>query len=276
VKALVVSKLADVSVELTPDVLSKRDALLAEAKSIAVVSDEWSLEEAVGHLRTLQGLVKSVEKSRTEVKSPVLDLGRAIDAKAKEFVSQVEAEATRINRLVTEYQAEQRRIAAAAESARQAELVRIEAEKRRAAEEQERLRREAEAAELKRQQELDKAEASFDETEESTAAAAAAEAAERKREAEAAAEAERLRLAQLEEQRRAAQSTVAAPAKVSGLVTKEVWKFDVEDIWVLARDNRDLVRIEPNTAAINEAIRGGMRGCPGLRIYSETKTEVRS
>ena len=94
--------------------------------------------------------------------------------------------------------------------------------------------------------------------------------------AERAAEAERQRLAQLAIQQSQVQQSVArAQVKPAGLVVREVWKFEVLDIRHLVASNPALVRFEPNTAAINEAIRNGLRTCPGLRIYSETVTGVR-
>lgn len=273
-KALVVSKLADVSVTVDASIVTKRDAAVQTAKSITSITDQWALEDAVECLKSLKSLTSLTERSRTDVKAPVLELGRTIDSKAREFSQPIEVEVTRVNRLVTEYQAEQQRKAQEVERQRQAELRRIEDAQRLAAEEEAKRQREAAEAEAARKQaELD-AQSTFDEGDEAKATAAAADAENKRKEAETAAEVERQKLVKLEQDKARAQVQVPA-VKVSGLITKDVWKFEVTDLWLLARDNRDLVRLEANTAAINDAIRSGMRLCPGLRIYSETKTEVR-
>ena len=164
--------------------------------------------------------------------------------------------------------AEQRRQAAEAEARRLAELQRIEDERRiahaavlraeaakRAAAESE--RRAAERAML--DQEVKQAE--FDQL------------AQDKRKAEEQAEALRVQQAKLEQ---AAAAAVSAPSKVpsraSGMVVRNVPKFEVLDIWQVPRD---FVRIEPHSSAILDAIRKGVTEIPGLKVWFETPVTAR-
>jgi hypothetical protein len=64
--------------------------------------------------------------------------------------------------------------------------------------------------------------------------------------------------------------------KAAGLAVGDVWRFEVTDIHALYAANRSLVRIEPNAQAINTAMRDGMRTCPGLRIWNETRATMRT
>ena len=64
--------------------------------------------------------------------------------------------------------------------------------------------------------------------------------------------------------------------KAAGLAVGDVWRFEVTDIHALYAANRGLVRIEPNAQAINTAMRDGMRTCPGLRIWNETRATMRT
>ena len=65
------------------------------------------------------------------------------------------------------------------------------------------------------------------------------------------------------------------PPKEKGLIVKTVPKFEVLDIWQLAKTFPSMVRIEANTSVINESLRKGMRECPGLHIWEETVTQTR-
>jgi hypothetical protein len=69
--------------------------------------------------------------------------------------------------------------------------------------------------------------------------------------------------------------TIAAPAKAQGQVVRKVKRFEVLSLTTLAASCPNLCRIEPNTAAINAAIRAGVSGIPGLRIWEEIDTNVR-
>ena len=138
------SKLDDVEIAIEQSALTQRTEALDMASSVVQVAGETDQMLAVGAQAQIKRLLKLVESSRQSVKAPVLQLGRTIDAKASEFTGPLEAEDRRIGKLVSTYQAEQRRLA------EEAERKRLEAIRQA---EQERLRLEREA-EQKRQQEL--------------------------------------------------------------------------------------------------------------------------
>lgn len=261
--ALVVSHIADVTISVGDDAVAKRGAAIDEAREITVVEDDFAQGLAVDALKQLNSLTKSVEQSRTQIKAPVLELGRKIDSTAKEFSTPMEIEIRRLNGLVTAYQSAQRKKSEEIERARQAELRRVEDERRKA-------EAAAEKAERERMAAQEQAEGSFIPDEASKAQEDAAKAA-------AQAEASRIEQERLKQEQIKLQSQVArTPEKVSGLVVKEVWKFEVIDFRQLAINHPGFVRMEVNASAVNEAIRGGMRDCSGIRIYSETQTQVRT
>jgi hypothetical protein len=66
------------------------------------------------------------------------------------------------------------------------------------------------------------------------------------------------------------------PTKVAGIAPRAVWKFEVEDIKAVYAARPDLCSLSILPAQVNCRIREGLRECPGLRIYEETVTHVRS
>lgn len=254
--------IGSVTVDSDTQAVFDRNAMIAGAACIKSVSCEFELENAVEVLRELKGLLKSTEESRRVVKEPVLDLGRRIDDVAKKFIAPIDVELHRLTKLVGDYQAAEQAKRMEAMRIQQIEQARIESERRRVeAAEAARLKAIADAQEA---EELAFTSKERNEAQEAQKAAQAAQA--RIAETAAAIKSEQDRLA----------LPVAQIAKPSGLVTKQVWKFEVLDVWALAASDRNLVRIEPNTQAINQVIKIGRTTIPGLRIWSETVTEVRS
>jgi hypothetical protein len=125
---------------ITPDAEALKQSLIDKATGILVISNLNDVGTARALLKELAGFRLTLEKSRKAVKEPVLEIGRNIDAKAVEFGGAVVSEEQRIEKLVSDFAAEQER------QRRQAE-----ADARAALQEAERLKREAEQAELHRQ-----------------------------------------------------------------------------------------------------------------------------
>lgn len=65
-----------------------------------------------------------------------------------------------------------------------------------------------------------------------------------------------------------ARSTVIGGARVT---TREVWRFEVEDVTKLPAEY-----VVADEVAIGRAVRAGARSIPGVRIFSETTQTVRS
>lgn len=226
---------------------------LERAALIGTVTNAEQNEYAARVQRDLQAVVKAVEVDRKRVKEPFLDMGRRIDAAAREFVAELEEEYRRIGECCQEFAAKERE--------------RFLAEQRRVQEEQERVLREQRKAE------------------EEARAKAAAEAAAARNEAERIAAQKRAEeqaklIAERAAQELEAITPAALPTKADGQVVKPVWRFEVTDVWLLARTSPGLVRIEPNRSEINEVITrlaaAGEPKIPGLRIWNEVQVTTRT
>jgi hypothetical protein len=264
-----------VAIDIAPDAISQRDSTISFSQLHTDIDTQADLAEAIESIRELRAIQKATEDSRTSVKKPVLELGKAIDAKAKEFIGPVEAEMARVNGLVTAYQYEQERLR------QEAERQRMEAIKK-AQEAEARARAEAEAQRRKIE-------------EEARAAAAAAKAAddvfaeaEATAKAQAAAAEEALRIAAAQAASKAATtaavvSTAAAiaPVKPEGVQVRREVKFRVTNALALANARLDLVMIEPVRGAIMLELKrvpeweGEKEVAPGLVAWWEGKVVVR-
>ena len=254
--ALELRNVGSVEIAIAPSAAAIRDDAIAAAGWIAQVASQAQFAAAAEALKGLSVVAKAVEASRSAVKAPVLDIGKKIDATAKAFVAEVDQEITRLTGLMTQWEIEQRRIAAEAERKRQEEERRA-----RAAEE-------ARLAEIRRQQEAAARAELLANTEAERAAAEARRIA-----AEVAAATERENAAA----RAAAAHLIAVvdPPKVAGTVVREDWTFEVTDLRAFAAAHPDLVEITVRRADVLKLIRGGCRQLAHARIYTETKVGVR-
>lgn len=270
---------SDIRIAVAVNIEDHKRSLIASARAIPAVSDGLTQELAVDAVKQMKALMASVESSRVEVKAPVLTLGRAIDDAAKQFRAELDAEVTRLMASITAFQTAERRKAEEAERQRLEELRRIEQARQEAEAAERRKREDAERAEAARRKAEEDAFAAFGDNTASQAEVDAirrgVEALERVNAAREAAEAERRRQAELAAQEAAVRAAVTkAPTVASGMRAREEWTFEVTNLYDLALKRNDLVRMEPNTAAINKAIASGMRECPGLRIYQKVGVRV--
>jgi hypothetical protein len=247
--ALAITGIEQFGVTVTQEALAFREEALSMALDVFQVTTDFEQERAVTVAAVLKTLAKACEKSRTEVKAPVLNAGRLIDSATKDYVTPIETEVRRLESLaaafVRQKQAELERQRRAAEEAARAEALKAE-QARRAEEEAARKVREA------------------------------ATLAER-----LAAKAEAAKHAEASEQQAqvfaVAAARLAAPAvsvSVAGASVAEVWDYSVEDITALAVARPDLVEIVPRRAAILRAIKDGP--IPGLRTFSTTRVTARA
>lgn len=236
-----------------------REEALTIAAGIGLVRNPAENEAATDALRRLGAVRKTTEATRKELKEPLLDLGRKIDATAKEFLAEVDAEEARIKRATADYQSEILAQQREAERIRRAEEERIAAERRR---EQEAI------AEAKAKAEAD-------------AKRATSEAERLRLEAEAKAKAAELeRSLANQQQELAALAPAPVAPRAAGQSAKAVWMHEVTDIWALARMHPGLVKIEPRKAEITEVINAqAMSGqkpqIAGLRIWEDVAVSVR-
>ena len=236
------------SVSLAPTAVEARDAALVLSALIGRVTDVRSQETAVAAQREIRGLIKEIEKTRKVVKAPVLDYAHQIDQTARDFVTPLEEEDVRLGDLVSEFQEAQMAIAREVEQRRQEELTRLQAEQQ----------------------------AALRATQKAIMAEAATAGSEAEREVLVSrATAKIQRQEDLHRQALEAVGGPVVPVKAEGQMVRVVPKFEVTDLWQLARCHPGLVRIEPNRAEINEVLSRGVRSIAGLRIWEETVSSVR-
>lgn len=267
---IAVRGVSSVQVEIAADAYARRKAII-EAADFApkAITCPDTRQEVATALADVNRLLKEVEKGRTEVKAPILALGRTIDATAEEFSAPLVTAQKRLQSILTEDAKEQARIAKEAEEKRQAELRRQQEEERKRQAEIDRQAREAAAA---------KAEAERAEREAKTAEdRAKAQEAARKAADEAAALA-----AQKEKESAAAKlqqaellRTPVATAKATGTTVRTPWTFDVVDIHELLKARPELVELTVRRADVLALIRSGTREIPGLNIRQETVANAR-
>lgn len=245
------------TLSFTEQAIRIRDDALADSALIGKVDTSEENDAAtVAHTR-LNDVLRAVEKARKEVKQPIIELGRAIDARAKEFVSELQEESNRVGQLTADYHALQEAKRRAAEAAARAEQQRIERERikaeREAAEEIERKRQEALAA-AKDHDELDRINE---------------EAAEAQR-----IESERLRA---EAEQRAADAAAIVPKqeKADGQIVRHTWDFTITDIWTLARAHPTCVTITPRRGEIMDLLNAGVK-VAGIDAKQVVKTSTRT
>lgn len=105
---LTLTGLQGAQIELASDAVSARDMRLSEARSIVRIDDEIDAEAAAAVLKDVAALLKATEAARTEIGAPVLELQRKINGLAKDFCAPLEAEKTRLSRVLGAWQQAQR------------------------------------------------------------------------------------------------------------------------------------------------------------------------
>lgn len=237
--ALLITPPASESVaSLAASARAQRDALLAEAGTVSVVADRLDADAAVSVLRSLKAFLTEIESQREAVKAPILKIGRDIDALAKELVSTVKTEESRIARLCGAFEAEERR----------------------------------KAEEKRRQAEIDAARIAYEAAAATRKAITTAPNQETGlRAADAIAGQAQTKIAEVKQAAVAAQ----APKQAASQLRTEVC-FEVTDIKALYAAEPNLVTLEPNGSAIRAILKANPNlVLPGLRHWTEEKLNVR-
>jgi len=262
---LTVAGLDAATISATEQARARRDELLRVAKGTATVTNAEQAKASAALLVMLKDFTHEIEGSRKEVKAPVIDLGKRIDALAQDLTFAVDAEAVRISKTLGAWQAEQNRL--------------IEEQKRIAWQKEQEIRREMEEKARAAEEALRKQQAELE------AKAARARTQEGRERAELEMQ-QAERRANEEAQRRTdeaaaalvkAQSTITIAAKPEGIATRTEIQFEVEDIVALYEAAPYLVKLEPNTKAIKAALkqlRSDQR-LPGIRHWKQAVSIVR-
>lgn len=192
---------------------------LTEFARAVVIKTAVQYTAAAGFLKSIKGMLATIEEARTRVTKPLLAAQREVNTQAKEAMAPLQTAELQIKSAMTKFDQEQERL-------RREEQARADAAARK---EQERLQQRA----------------------------AAANASGRVEKA-----------AELEQ--RAA--TVTAPAiqrerpKVAGIVTRQVWKFEVTDPSLVPREY--LMVDEAKLGAVVRALKGDTT-IAGVRVWPE-------
>jgi L-fucose isomerase-like protein len=269
---IAVKGVSSVAVEINGEAYTRRAEIIEAAEFCPkAVTDADTQGEVTNVLRDIARLLKETEDGRKLVKAPVLDLGKRIDSAAAEFAQTLEAQKTRLNGMLVAYETEQRRVAMEAERVRQAEIARQQKEAREAQEKIEREAREAEQARLA-------AERAAREATDTESRAKAQEEARRAMEAQqqaAAAKAQQEEAAKLQ-QAELLRAPTPVVTRAAGASVQTPWTFEVVDIKALYAACPDLVELSVSRSAVLALIRTGTREIPGLRIFQETKVNIRA
>lgn len=270
-----------------PAAESKKAELIAAAAAITVVTSPEEAAIARDEIIRLAKFRNEIEKARGLVKAPVLDLGKEIDAKAKDFGADTMSHENRLKKLVENHAAEVERQRRAAEVERQriereAERQRQEAERQRQAEEAARIKaeQEAEAARIAAEKAAAAAAEGQDDEEDIEAQIAAAKAIDEANAARAKAEAEAKAAREAEAARAAEAARLAEERRRADLVSRQgtsgvkfATDFYVEDVHALYAYSSALVELTPKRRDILalisqlEAQGGGvLPTIPGLKI----------
>ena len=96
-------------IELSSAAFNARTLALEASGRIKAIGTVADLDAAAAALTKIKSLTRTVEDSRKEVKAPVLEVGKRIDATAKDYLAPLEAEAKRLSVIVGAYQEAARR-----------------------------------------------------------------------------------------------------------------------------------------------------------------------
>ena len=114
------------SLTITPEATEQKEKLLAASSEITSVTSNEESAGAGYEMRRLAQMRILIEKSRKEVKDPILKISKQIDQRAAEFLVEVEAEEARLRKLIGNHAVIMLKAKAEAE---EAERLAFEAEK---------------------------------------------------------------------------------------------------------------------------------------------------
>jgi hypothetical protein len=277
------------TITVTPAAEEQKKTIIEAARRVVAVTDQDTCDLANARIKALASVRNAVEKSRTEVKAPVIELGRKIDGIAKDFISDVITEESRLSALVADYAREVQRKAREEREAAERERQRIEREEHerkmealRAEQEAERQRMQAEREAHERKMEALRAEQNADAEAQARAEAAAAEARRQQEEATRRAQeaqAEQERATREAAERAAAVAVPATPSLPTGVT--ETVDFTVEDAAEFYANFPQFCEITVKRAEVLKQIKkslaknGVLPKVPGLKIFQNIKPKSR-
>jgi len=238
--------------QLAPEAADTQALMLAESAKILTCTTPTEAQAVSTAARSLQTHIKSVQEMGLKLRRPVTEWAKLVKTIEDSYLAPLLAEKKRFERLVDDWTASERRRVAREEAARQAEIQRLDRERRelerKAQEEAERVARANREAEDRARQ----AEALISNKRQLAAAMKAEEA----RKIEAARQ-QAIADAAQEEARKASEAAQAAirqapptQQKIKGMATKRTMAYEVTDLKALYAARPELVTLELNKAAV--------------------------
>ena len=226
------------AISLAPAILTAREAALEASRSVREITDAESLAVLADAQSNLRGLRKLMDDEHKRVKAPLLDATRGLDTLKKDYLADIEVEERRLSLLLGAHQAAERRKAEEARRAAEAEAARIRAE--------------AQAAE----------------------AARVAVEHQQGRSGTLLQDVAAIRAESLQKEAEVIASAATKADIVTGGTVRQSWKFEVTDIHALYAAQPNLVKLEPNRAAILAIVKTGAK-LPGVHAYAEVLGSVK-
>ena len=222
---------------LAPDAHVKRDELVARSEAIERVAGEASRQAAADVLGETSAMIKNAEAVGATAKKPFTGFGKRIGDAITGFNAPLELQKARLKRLLGDYQLEQDRLARAERQKQDAELQRLQNERRAA---------ELAAATATKPEEIEKAQ-------------------------------EAVLVADLKAAEVIMSAPAVEPAKVEGAKIKRYFKTEVLDPAALYRVFPECIELKPRMSAINACVNklaetlpeGEAPKLPGCRVTSE-------
>lgn len=274
-QALIVRNDSALSVNFTDQAIALRESVLDKSAAIARVTDADEQRIAVESQAEIATLLRDAEKARVSCKEPVLEFGRNIDLRAKEFVADLNLERDRLDKLVGDFQVLEDARVKAAEAERRLEQQRIE-EARMKAEREARDKAELEQRKLNAEMaDARRLAAAAKNAVDAEKARVLQMEIERERKVSQAKSLEQMETIRANSQEEIAALPVATAARVKGQRVDEEWKITVTDVWALARAHPMCVNIEPRLTDIKMILNSG-RSVAGVIAKREIKASVRA
>lgn len=130
-RVLVPAALPAMPLVLADDAFLRRLAFFEERVRIMGVDSPEAAQQCAAMLTEITGAGRDLDKARVELKKPFLEIGRAIDAKAAEVTKRIDAAKGAVKRHLSDWEQREAARLREIERQRQAEIARLEAEKRK-------------------------------------------------------------------------------------------------------------------------------------------------
>jgi len=142
------------SITIRPEIVQARNELLATIQSLPPINSDEACSSALNVVRKAKAMVSQTEKDRTTLKAPFLEVGRKLDAVAREFSDELKEACRAVETKIGAYNLRQQQLREEEQRKQREELARLEEQRlaaEREAEEAARKVAEADAPEARKE-----------------------------------------------------------------------------------------------------------------------------